>query len=139
MKILNISFLFINIGFIIICSNIEGADWKIWHEDTNGILFYYDAESIERLLNKVVRVSGKIVGSNVVIMNPDSKEIDKSYNTKKVPCVFEFNCSLKMYRMNSSKVEFENGRSEELKNPNSQWIQISSEPFFEPFYNAVCQ
>ena len=44
-----------------------------------------------------------------------------------------------MYRMISSTVEFENGRSEELKNPNSKWIQIISEPFFEPFFNAVCQ
>lgn len=140
MKIINAAlFLTVVAGVLFVHSETEGEDWQLWYRDSNGILFYYDKDSIKNHTEDIISVTGKIEGSDVVILDPDTRKIDERYQTRKLPCSFEFNCSLRTYRMLSSTIIHETGHEEKMDNPEGEWIIITAGSFFEPLYKEVCE
>lgn len=138
MKKLSRLLIIIGIGLFLSNAKAEGADWRLWYKNTDGLLFYYDTESISPASKDVINVTGKVEGTEIAVLNPKTKKIDQRSKAENIPCEFQFNCSRRTYRMVSSRVAYE-GETHELNSPDAKWIAITPDSFFEPFYEKVCQ
>jgi hypothetical protein len=108
-----------------------------------GVIFYFVSQKYSIYGNKIKAVSINGQKFKVEVVN-NRRKILKGLGGRKSLCynrgmLFEFNCSLKMYRMLKSKIIYGDGQQEEMDNPNVEWIHIPTESFFEPFYKEVCQ
>jgi hypothetical protein len=127
----------------------EGADWQFFQTTSAGNIYYYDAISIERLPNDILRVSVRIVettGFGKVdlekLKDPEkvTEVIEKAQkkSTGEWKQRFEMNCSAKMFRVLSATLYDMNGNIKENYELPSEWTRIPQNSVTNHLARILC-
>ena len=113
----------------------EGAEWKLFQTTSAGNIYYYDATSIKRFPNDILRVWVRIIETTGF----SQADLEKLKDPKKAIAVvkeaqkkstgewkqlFEINCSRRMVRVLSATSYDMNGNIKENYELPSEWTRI---------------
>jgi hypothetical protein len=125
-------------------NNAHGEDWKLYFEADNGILFYYDAESIKFLTPNIIHVWIKNFPPNEevrinYIRTLRKKEPTFPDNVKYTTALAEINCTRKTYthlQVTAYSLQDEAVLSETIQDPPIEIVHPDS--MVSALHKVVC-
>jgi len=127
----------------------EGAVWELFQTTSAGNIYYYDATSIERFQNGILRVWVKIIETTGF----SKADLEKLKDPKKAVGVikeaqkrstgewkqlFEINCSGRMVRVLSATLYDMNGNIKENYELPSEWVHIAQNSVTNYLAKILC-
>ena len=127
----------------------EGAVWQLFQTTSAGNIYYYDATSIERFQNGILRVWVRIIETtgfskaDLEKLKDPKKAIEVIKETQKRSTsewkqLFEINCSGRMVRVLSATLYDMNGKVKENYELPSEWVHIAQNSVTNYLAKILC-
>jgi hypothetical protein len=127
----------------------EGAEWELFQATSAGNIYYYEATSIERFPNNILRVWVKIIETtgfskaDLEKLKDPKKAIEvvkeaQKKSTSKWKQLFEINCSARMVRVLSATLYDPNGNVKENYELPSEWAHIAQNSVTNYLAKILC-
>jgi hypothetical protein len=141
----------IGVWSLLICgfNKAEGAEWELFQATPAGNIYYYDATSVERFPNDILRVLVRIIETTGFskadlekLKDPKKaiqvvKEAQKK-STSEWKQLFEINCSARMVRVLSATLYDMGGKVKENYELPSEWAHIAQNSVTNYLAKILC-
>jgi hypothetical protein len=139
----------VSLFFIYGFNKAEGAQWQLFQTTSTGNIYYYDATSIERFSNDILRVWVRIIETtgfskrDLEELKDPKKAIEvikkaQTNSRSEWKQLFEINCSARMVRVLSATLYDMNGNIKENYELPSEWAQIGQNSVTNYLTKILC-